>query len=612
MDGDDHTEPDVDPKLEALLRQELAVPRASEERTMDGLAVRLNTGAPRAGKIARPETGWRRHILAAAVMLALIIGLFALMKLTRGVAPVTPPQKLDTTNQDTVAIPNDKRETHGDEAPLPDLPQPRPQLEVEPAELTTAELHTLMYGIEAGNPSERNIALVKLSAGGLTAKGALEEELIRLSRAEGKKNEMARINEMLETLKRRDENEVKQLSELIDKAPKDKSLYLAPDKKLAERLQRKVTFDFVDTNMEEAMQFTRQITGIYTAIDPALAAAKKNEKISLRVTDMNFDLALDWIAQLSGLNSVKRGSVIILTTPERATRLLSRPQSYRLPVVKGEGPWSAKETLEVCELMPAGLISVIVPGEVNVLASDPDQASFNSLIKALELNGVPPAGPPAWMVEAERKLARKVTFDFEETTLEDAINFFNSLTKVNIIMDPPLTAAVKNKALLTLRVKEAPLSDALVQICQIAGVTITCRNDALFLMAAPKNPIATLCVFDLRPALKAGVDLTKLEPALKGIVDDANAEGLPTGHVIRSFYCGNVDLWTAQRINTVLEEAAKTGKIPKAPPAPWFFKTLKKTLFCKICNQPLWKHGDPNFKCVPTTPVQEPKKKDEF
>ena len=57
MDGDDLTEPDIDPKLDAMLRQELAVPRASEERTMNGLAVRLNTGVPRVQKPVRPETG---------------------------------------------------------------------------------------------------------------------------------------------------------------------------------------------------------------------------------------------------------------------------------------------------------------------------------------------------------------------------------------------------------------------------------------------------------------------------------------------------------------------------------------------------------------------------
>jgi len=73
---------------------------------------------------------------------------------------------------------------------------------------------------------------------------------------------------------------------------------------LIKKLQKKVTFDFVDTPLDEAVAFLRQISGVTIIVDPKVTAAGAAPNINLRVTDMSMDLALEWILRLANLDDL--------------------------------------------------------------------------------------------------------------------------------------------------------------------------------------------------------------------------------------------------------------------------------------------------------------------
>jgi hypothetical protein len=555
MDGDH----EIDPKLEALLKQELAGARDSEERTMDGLALRLrnekggsNTRAP------KKQTAWWPGYLAAAVMLALAVGLLALLKFSQHGALPPNPGKTGTALAGQGSDPNGNQ-------PAP--PKPVPPTPPAP---TDADIPALIADLQSNQPDTAIVASDKLLKLGLSAKLALMKE----NRKDPAKP-IEVISQLIAAIEKQEAAEVTQA--VVDlEQPTDKALYIAPNKNIFELQQRKVTFEFVDTSVSEALAFVQSITGIHIALDPKF----KNEalpNINLRVTDMPCDRALDWIGKLSNMEAVARGNVIVLTTPERAARLSLQQTVHHLPLRAGEPAWKQDETEAFCGLLGRLQAKATAPGEITALVPASEQARIETLIKSFSADGGRPTGPPDWTQDTDKKLSRRVTFEFVDQSLEDAINFLNSLTKVNIIMNPQIAAKGLNKTPITLKVQELPLNDALAYICVNSGLACTYRNQAIYIAPAPQNVEGTLCVFDLKPALKQGIGLYDLENVLKfKLAFAANPEGMSPPRVIRSMWCATVDPWTAERINTVLDEAAKTGKIPELPPEPWFFKTLKK------------------------------------
>ena|SRR5205809_2475308 len=80
------------------------------------------------------------------------------------------------------------------------------------------------------------------------------------------------------------------------------STFCAEDAKaeIKKQMQQKVSFEFVDTPLADAVKLISEKTKVAISIDPAVL---KNSppQINLRVTDMNADLALEWILKLAEL-----------------------------------------------------------------------------------------------------------------------------------------------------------------------------------------------------------------------------------------------------------------------------------------------------------------------
>lgn len=84
-------------------------------------------------------------------------------------------------------------------------------------------------------------------------------------------------------------------------------------------LERKVTFEFVDTPLQEAIQFLQTLTRTTIILDPMALedSAAASTPITLRVTDMSLGLALRWILRLADLDYTLKDEAVFISTPQR-------------------------------------------------------------------------------------------------------------------------------------------------------------------------------------------------------------------------------------------------------------------------------------------------------
>lgn len=87
---------------------------------------------------------------------------------------------------------------------------------------------------------------------------------------------------------------------------------------IKKRLQRKVTFEFVDTPLDEAISFLRSLTNVTMIVDPKVIQAGA-PPISLRVTDMSLDLALEWLLKLADLDYALKDNAIFISKKQTLT-----------------------------------------------------------------------------------------------------------------------------------------------------------------------------------------------------------------------------------------------------------------------------------------------------
>jgi len=107
---------------------------------------------------------------------------------------------------------------------------------------------------------------------------------------------------------------------------------------------------------------------------------------------------------------------------------------------------------------------------------------------------------PSWKKEIRKQMDRRVTFEFVDTPLEEAINFLQTLTKVNMILDPnAFTGGGGADVPITLKVSDMELSLALKWILRLAELDYTLKNEAVFI-STPQNLAGEveLKIYDVR------------------------------------------------------------------------------------------------------------------
>ena len=78
------------------------------------------------------------------------------------------------------------------------------------------------------------------------------------------------------------------------------------------KLSRRVSFEFVDTPLVDAIAFLGSVTGVKMVLDPQIAAAGQ-AKITLRVTDMTVELALQWVVRLAELDYAVTAEGVVIS-----------------------------------------------------------------------------------------------------------------------------------------------------------------------------------------------------------------------------------------------------------------------------------------------------------
>jgi len=69
-------------------------------------------------------------------------------------------------------------------------------------------------------------------------------------------------------------------------------------KEIEKALERKISFDFVDTPLKEALAFLREIAKVNFVLDAPIGK-KHNPQVNLRVADMPLSQALGWVCKLT-------------------------------------------------------------------------------------------------------------------------------------------------------------------------------------------------------------------------------------------------------------------------------------------------------------------------
>ena len=221
---------------------------------------------------------------------------------------------------------------------------------------------------------------------------------------------------------------------------------------LRARLQRKVTFEFVDQSVGDCANFLTSLSKVEIEISAAARAkiAADKKTVTMRVSEMSMERSLQFIAYWTDLEVRYVDGVVRLDVPKGALKL-------------------------------------------------PD------------LEGTPDG------VEARRKFQRRVTFDFVDTSLDEAVAFLRQISGVTVILKPNDNAAAVN-----LRFSEITMEDALFWITALGHTSFQWKDNAIFI--APTAPDAGATELGRKLTLKVADTLAGMpaDKALELLCQKAN------------------------------------------------------------------------------------------
>ena len=87
-------------------------------------------------------------------------------------------------------------------------------------------------------------------------------------------------------------------------------------KLVLEEMEKKVSFDFLDTPLADVVAFLQNLTGVNMVIDPN-ATEGDDVPVTLKVNDMRLGAALDWILRLCDLSYALKDEVVYVSTKDR-------------------------------------------------------------------------------------------------------------------------------------------------------------------------------------------------------------------------------------------------------------------------------------------------------
>lgn len=295
------------------------------------------------------------------------------------------------------------------------------------------------------------------------------------------------------------------------------------------------------------------------------------------------------------LNYVVRGSTVIITTEERAHKLRLNAYSQKLVSSTGEEPWSHEEAVDFSDYLPKlfyfsgsgwrspiDKIEVINDNDLLLHVENQNWAEIETFINSFGM------AKPAYDIEQtviekqiEKMLALKISGEIKGKLHEIPWSKFVGTKNAGLIS---MLIAWNSEEVADMAVIDTPVKDVLLQLAQkhhlILNYTcyqiyesISVESEKGYFTGNQADYNQPVRILDLRPALNAGVALTGLCERLDEVAREA---WFKPGAEFRGRWISRVDRFTLRRLVTVVEEAARSGKVPPAPAAPWFFQTFPK------------------------------------
>jgi len=92
---------------------------------------------------------------------------------------------------------------------------------------------------------------------------------------------------------------------------------VAPWKKqVFEQMEKRVSFDFLDTPLADVVAFLQNLTGVNMVLDPG-AVQGDDVPVTLKVSDMRLGASLDWILRLANLQFILRDEAVFISSKDR-------------------------------------------------------------------------------------------------------------------------------------------------------------------------------------------------------------------------------------------------------------------------------------------------------
>ena len=122
----------------------------------------------------------------------------------------------------------------------------------------------------------------------------------------------------------------------------------------------------------------------------------------------------------------------------------------------------------------------------------PEDWQIRALRKPQELGS---AKEEPWVAQLHERLNQRITFEFQDTALEDVINFLRQVTGTTIVVAPDVAAA--GGGTVTLKVKDMRFGDALKWILELTSLKMALQNQAIYISSQPIVGAVALRMYDV-------------------------------------------------------------------------------------------------------------------
>lgn len=375
------------------------------------------------------------------------------------------------------------------------------------------------------------------------------------------------------------------------------------------KLERKISVEFDDKPVHEAIGFIISVTGLNVIGDPGSEPSVKS--ISLKAKDLTLADVLKQILDQAGLEYqigntamyiVKKGSpkredvapfkpvadwekafvekLQKKVTAEFVDTPLEEAIAYWRSLAKVNINLDAKlshETLVNWKFKDHTLETVLT--EILRL-QDLNYQFFhegllirkNNVKRGADLRPFEPQSETE--KEVHKKLQRAVSFEFVDTPLPEAVQFLNSLTKSNIILD----TAINEYTPVSLRLQDISMENALLWIMLQTDTVYVFRDDALFI--ASRETLETQ-----PPKLLTKEEREDFEKAVTKIgSEDFDEREKATAAIRKLGAAALLPLVKAKNVAKDVESAERLGALIEAVPRRMSFDESEDV--SKILNEP--------------------------